>query len=344
MANSNEEIQIVNYINIIEEEKIILNKLKKKLKVEIPVVVEISKLKGSLEVNNKVEAIVIDLHIVSLSLNGTINPNLDKDDAEILVNDIFTLISSLKNLQILNFSDNKISNIPDTIKNNQNLEKFVATNNAFQDFPSIICELKGLSFIDLSYNLIQNIPDQISKLNNLVELNLSNNQINNIHSNIYACRRLERLNLSGNRIQAIPDFFRLLVNLKTLKLSQNGMRDIDLSILKDMNKLEVIDLSKNHISKISSEMVSFIAGLDLFKDFNLAKNNFNETDIPDSLIHKIARQFDDSYLDRSERYILGFFKVFIENSELEIEIKDKHITNLNISFQDINFFHKISVI
>lgn len=201
----------------------------------------------------------------------------------------------LPNLQILNLSDNNISEttfIPNmdggggteinnlSLINNslleeiylhntkENIEKFNKNTNA------------DITDKSLTKNNIITIPDNIFGLTNLKVLNLSRNEITTIPENINKLTNLQELDLSHNSITNFPDF-RQNLQLKKLLLNNNKIRDnkfiTNLELLLGVIKDDQLELNISHnrlendFPNLSNQLVSKL------KEFNVEYNYFKGT-------------------------------------------------------------------
>ena len=132
-----------------------------------------------------------------------------------------TGINSLKNLQVLNASGNKLEAINDNTLKIETLEELDLSNNNVAVFSSSLTNLKELN---LSGNSINSLSEfKFDKLNNLEVLDLSNNNIINYYE---YDRILEPLSQ--------------LKSLKTLNLDNNLIRDI--TVLDEMQENDEFSL------------------------------------------------------------------------------------------------------
>lgn len=81
-----------------------------------------------------------------------------------------TEILQLENLEYLDLSNNKISEIPKGIGSLKHLRTLKLHKNAFLTFPEVLTNLDSLENLDLSRNPIDEVPEPISNLQNLKEL------------------------------------------------------------------------------------------------------------------------------------------------------------------------------
>lgn len=152
-----------------------------------------------------------------LDLSNTGIPSLVKSNIGALLqlkkllltnNELVTIpqsVSSLRYLEVLHLSFNKISYIP-ALDNltclKQVLQKFMFTlifqlflsNNCLTVFPAQLPP--SLERLDLSWNKIQRVPLEISTLTNLEKLNLWNNCIESISPEIMHLTKLKRFAFS----------------------------------------------------------------------------------------------------------------------------------------------------
>lgn len=109
---------------------------------------------------------------------------------------------SLKNLQILNASFNKLTNVT-------GLEN-----------------LRYLKVINLSFNKIEYLPQQIDNLVNLTELDISNNKLRELPKSLCSLKELRVLDISQNRLSTLPDDFGKLEKIKRLDIGKNNFRTL----------------------------------------------------------------------------------------------------------------------
>ncbi|WOG91804.1 hypothetical protein DCAR_0311058 [Daucus carota subsp. sativus] len=114
-------------------------------------------------------------------------------------------ISSLKSLQILTLSQNRLTG----------------------PIPKQICELTSLEHLDLSYNFLSGIiPNQLGGLTNLVVLDFSYNSLTKqIPDTIGKLSMLQKLDLSSNLLAgSLPNSIEKLISLVFLALSNNRLK------------------------------------------------------------------------------------------------------------------------
>lgn len=93
-------------------------------------------------------------------------------------------IGYLKNLRVLNISNNMIQEIPDTIAFLAKLKAFNVSNNKLTHLPPSIGQLSKLVIIIANNNNLTSLPRQFSQLINLLSLNVSNNPLKSLPAEI----------------------------------------------------------------------------------------------------------------------------------------------------------------
>lgn len=125
---------------------------------------------------------------------------------------INTKLFELNNLKSLFLDHNKISHIPDDIKN-----------------------LKRLEFLYIHNNGLKDIPEAIYSLNNLIELCISNNPIDKLSDNFVKLSSLREFRFTGTTISKLPNNFSKMENLFYVYLNrelQEGGRSM---LRRDLN-------------------------------------------------------------------------------------------------------------
>ncbi len=144
------------------------------------------------------------------------------------LNDIDSLFwSSVKNLQVLDLSNNQLRKIDDLHK------------------------LKKLTTLNLSKNQINDISP-LAQMTTLRELNLSSNQIVNLDENLKSLTNLEVLDLQKNKITDISELTWLwYTGLRELNLSHNTITDLQpLSNMENLERLFLKDIEVTDVSDL----------------------------------------------------------------------------------------------
>lgn len=173
--------------------------------------------------------------IENLSLLGNQLPQLPNNFTE-----------SIANLVYLDLSDNRLSNLPDSVNMLKMLTYLSLDNNQFFYLPNVVCELSSLKTLKAHKNHIRCVPNDLENLSNLQDLDLSYNELQYLPDSCTNLHQLRNLSLAGNRFKVIP------------KCVATGMKN-----------LQIFDFSHNIDSKLNVSPKS--SNLNAF----YAENNYN---------------------------------------------------------------------
>lgn len=129
-------------------------------------------------------------------------------------------ISKLKKLKIAFFSNNNFTKVPSEFKGCENLTMLGLKANKIEEFAEDILPL-GMNWLILTDNKIKKLPDSLGKLTKLQKFPLAGNQLTELPDTMAACKNLELIRLSANRLQEIPSWLLELPKLSWLAFSGN---------------------------------------------------------------------------------------------------------------------------
>lgn len=159
-------------------------------------------------------------------------------------------MASEAEVNIVDFSKNIVSNIPDSMKTL--LSQCTEINlgfNRLTALPSFMGECSRLAYLDLRNNQLQDLPAEISNLSLLREINVSFNKFQYLPSAMYSLQRLE-----------------------IIIASDNAISDIDVSGLSKLQALAVLDLHNNNIKNVPPELGTLTQLRSLLLEGNLFRN------------------------------------------------------------------------
>jgi len=133
------------------------------------------------------------------------------------------ILSLSQSLEVLDLSDNQLSELPDNIVRLKNLKTIFFARNHFIEFPKVLAELPELSMIGFKSNRLEEVPENAfpPKLRWLI---LTDNKIEFIPKSIGACHLLQKCALAGNRLEELPSEMAACENLELLRVSANRLR------------------------------------------------------------------------------------------------------------------------
>ena len=130
------------------------------------------------------------------------------------------LLTLADSLEILDISNNHLSQLPDWLTQLTQLKIIFASNNQFKQLPEVLGRCPSLEMIGFKANKVVNIPE-FSLPKKLRWLTLTDNRITLLPDTIGNCIQLEKLLLAGNQLTTLPNSIERLTNLQLLRISAN---------------------------------------------------------------------------------------------------------------------------
>lgn len=198
-----------------------------------------------------------------------------------LINNINFKSFNFKHIPLINLSRKNIDYLPKEIEILRDLNLLELKDNKLTTIPSELLNLKKLSMLMLCNNNIKVIPRFLYEMEQLMLLCLHGNGFDEIKEDIVNLKNLRILTISKNKIKTLPNSLNKLLNLEELDIENNlYLENFDVEILKLVNLkklciddrfLPIIVKNKNFFSKINSinlEYSSYKSNDDLIKLLN----------------------------------------------------------------------------
>ncbi|MEJ1164370.1 leucine-rich repeat-containing protein kinase family protein [Variovorax sp. CCNWLW186] len=132
--------------------------------------------------------------------------------------EIYDLADSL---EVLNLSGNALNALPDDLDRLHRLRVLFCSDNRFTELPESIGGCEGLEMVGFKANRIRNVPAAALQLPSLRWLILTDNQVETLPETIGQCTRMQKLMLAGNRLRALPESLAACSQLELLRISAN---------------------------------------------------------------------------------------------------------------------------
>ncbi|MDY6825176.1 MAG: COR domain-containing protein [Thermodesulfobacteriota bacterium] len=166
----------------------------------------------------------------------------------------FEKFSHLKNIVVINFSNNQLNNLPSEIYKLSALKGLYADNNRLIKLPPDISFLSQLTIIDINNNELDLLPQEIGKLSELKILDLSSNQLTKLPPEIGQLENLTELYLGANQLTELPPEICQLKNLIVLDIRSNHLTALPSDIWK-LEKLQYLVFEGNPIEQPPIEIL-----------------------------------------------------------------------------------------
>jgi Protein kinase domain/Leucine rich repeat len=154
--------------------------------------------------------------------------------------EIFDLADSL---EILNLSDNVLTDLPDDLPRLHKLRVIFCSNNRFTHVPEVLGRCPQLTMIGfkanqihtlsanalptalrwliLTDNQLSSLPDELGRCTQLQKLMLSGNRLTTLPATVRACTALELVRIASNQFSALPEWLLSLPKLSWLAYADN---------------------------------------------------------------------------------------------------------------------------
>ena len=236
-------------------------------------------------------------------------------------------VPKMNNLTTIDFSGNQLRRLPRSLARLVNLN---LSRNKLIEFPKkmamILASYRSLQVLDLSSNEMTVFPEILAKLKSLKRINLSKNELSAIpvfESDV------EVIDLQQNRFTEVPDCnpglsvlfldFNLVEELTKqidglcrLHMNMNRLRFIDPGLR--MERLEVLEISKNHLESlpdlrmVAPNLKKLDASLNLLVEFPVLPISITDVTLSQNKIRAIG-------VDLTE--LVNLTKLEMTDNELE---------------------------
>jgi hypothetical protein len=133
--------------------------------------------------------------------------------------EIFELADSL---EILNLTDNALSDLPNNLTKLTKLKVIFCSENQFEHVPDVLGQMPQLSMVGFKANKIATVSAK-SLPKNLQWLILTDNQLSSLPNGIGRCSRMQKLMLAGNQLTELPATLAACTQIELLRISANQL-------------------------------------------------------------------------------------------------------------------------
>lgn len=157
--------------------------------------------------------------------------------------EIFSLHESL---EVLDLSNNRLSSLPDDLKELKKLTILFCSDNEFTEVPPQLSGCTQLSMVGFKSNKIARFAENALP-SSVRWLILTNNRITTLPQSMGNLKRLQKCALAGNKISRLPDSMQQCRDLELLRISANQLTTLP-PWLFQLPKLSWLAFSANPLS------------------------------------------------------------------------------------------------
>jgi hypothetical protein len=168
------------------------------------------------------------------------------------------IFSLSETLEVLDLSDNQLSELPKKISQLKKMKILFFGNNNFTEFPTALKNCASLSMVGFKSNKIETVPEN-GFPPMLRWLILTDNKISKLPKSIGDSHLLQKCALAGNLLEELPDEMANCINLELLRISANRLKSIPDWLFK-LPKLSWVAFGGNPASyriKLDSDLPSY---------------------------------------------------------------------------------------
>lgn len=177
--------------------------------------------------------------LTSGQLSGSTRLKLS-ENLQVFPREIFSLAESL---EILDLSNNQLSELPEDFGQLKHLKVLFLSQNQFTEWPAVIADCPKLSMIGFKSNRISHVPENGLPMATRW-LILTDNALEWLPDSMGNLIQLQKVMLAGNRLTELPASMANCVNLELLRISANRLKELPLWLL-DLPKLSWLAFAGN---------------------------------------------------------------------------------------------------
>lgn len=155
-----------------------------------------------------------------------------------------------ESLEILDLSNNQISDLPDNFSELKQLKTLFLSNNCFTEFPPQLFFCPALDMLGFKANQIQKVTEGVLPKNTRW-LILTDNNISELPNDIGNLTQLKKCMLAGNVLQTLPDSLKHCESLQLLRISANQLTELP-TCLPEITSLTWLALAGNPFCSVSA--------------------------------------------------------------------------------------------
>jgi hypothetical protein len=164
----------------------------------------------------------------------------------------------LKKLRIIFCSNNQFTHLPEVLGQCENLSMIGFKANKIKHIPEIAIPTRTLRWFIVTDNALKKVPDALGECAKLQKLMLAGNQLITLPTRMANCHSLELLRISANQFTTLPDFLFNLPKLTWLAYAGNPFCNAIEQDLISQHQINYIDWQSLTLQQVLGEGASGI--------------------------------------------------------------------------------------
>ncbi|XP_035741438.1 leucine-rich repeat-containing protein 40-like isoform X1 [Vespa mandarinia] len=182
----------------------------------------------------------------------------------------------MKNTRMLSLAGHGLNELPIEVLEDANAAGVTLidlSRNHMRELPEMLSVITTVTDLKLTSNNLTYLPEWIGeKYERLQALDLSKNHLLSLPSTIALFKYLRDIDISFNRFTELPEHIYEISTLETLMVNDNLIANIDVSSLKKLKRLAILNLANNNIDNVPAELGNLTNIRSLMLSGNCFKN------------------------------------------------------------------------
>lgn len=190
-------------------------------------------------------------------------------------------LQHLSDIKMLFINNNNLTTLEDELPDAPQLMMLMASNNHIEKLPKTLTNLVALDTCYLNDNKLRSLDGLFSHRSTLIRLYMDNNEVEYLAQDEFLkSENIDEIQLASNSISSLNKSLIYITNLRSVNLNGNMLREFSMQEIYGLMKLRLLDLSNNHIEKLTGrlENVSDIPSKTLLYQLLLGNNLLKSLD------------------------------------------------------------------
>lgn len=255
-------------------------------------------------------------------------------------------LRDIENMDVLFLNENNLTTLDGELPiKSANFKSLIAHHNKLENLTQDLTKFMYLDAMYVSDNELKSLGNVFQNASYIQTLSAHNNKIEYLATDEFLnAVELQELDLANNFIRAINNSLLPLKTMRICNMSRNHLVEFSLNEVRGLTELQVVDLSYNHIEKLTGRMENVVEQdlyfVELRLDHNLLKSldgamlNLNRLKILDISFNKMKTISPDDLIGLDDLESLDVSHNYLQSLE-ETSMVHLHLI-LTVCFSTIN--------